>query len=165
MRRRFAPRPPCCRGPRSTKCVNQPNPDSRMFSFLTLALLAWGALAFGAEYSWAYAPLLVLALTVGFLGLLTSRGVRLSSRSVIVALGVILVGATVTTIPLPRRVTAAVSPASGLANYDQLYATATMQPAPAAPQAVTTPRTLSIAPQRTLLGLVFVTAFAFLFAG
>src|SRR4051812_3721407 len=137
-----------------------------MFQFLILALLAWGALAFGAEYSWAYAPLVVLALTVGFLGLLTSRGVRLSSRSVVVALGVILVAATVTTIPLPPRVTAAVSHASGLANYDQLYATATMQPdARAAAQAVTTPRTLSIAPRRTLLGLVFVTAFAFLFAG
>src|SRR3954447_14427950 len=100
MRRRYAPRPPCCRGPRSTKCVNPPNADSRMFSFLTVALLAWGALAFGAEYSWAYAPLVVLAVTVGSLGLLTTRGVRWSTRPVVVALGVILILATVTTIPL-----------------------------------------------------------------
>ena len=40
----------------------------RFFAPATVAVLGWGALAFGAEFSWAYAPLLVLCATVGLLG-------------------------------------------------------------------------------------------------
>ena len=56
-----------------------------MFSVCAVLLLGWGALAFGAEYSWAYAPLLVFSFVVGVLGLLASPSARFPSRALALA--------------------------------------------------------------------------------
>lgn len=139
---------------------------SRLFPLITLLLLTWGALAFGAEYAWAYAPLLVLSLTAGVFGLSTSLDVRSSSRSVLAALVAVLLAGVVQLIPLPLTAVTAVSPAATAVSYGQLYAKATMQPDVAAPVSIATARrSLSIAPSRTVLGLVFLAAFAILLVG
>ena len=99
-----------------------------MFSATTIALLGWGALAFGSEYAWAYAPLLVFSLVVSLLGLLASRGGRLPARAPTFAIGAIVVGGLLQLVPLPHRAVTAISPASVVGDYGQLYAKATMQP-------------------------------------
>src|SRR3954452_18362318 len=106
-----------------------PSSHSTVFPFSILLVLTWGALAFGAEYSWAYAPLLVLSVTSGVLGLCASRGRRLAFRSVALPLAAIFVGGAIQLVPLPLRAIAAVSPAVTAADYDRLYGTATMRPA------------------------------------
>ena len=135
-----------------------------MFQFLTLATLVWGALAFGAEYSWAYAPLLVLCVTAGLLGLSISQGRHFPSGAVTGALVSLVIVGAFQLVPLPARAIAVVSPEAAAANYAELYAKATMQRDAMA--ASSTPRsTLSIAPGRTLLGLVFLSVMTLLFVG
>lgn len=109
---------------------------------------------------------MALSVTAGLLGLYTSRGVRFSSRSVAVALVAVFLIGVFHLVPLPPRAVVAVSPAATAANYDRLYAEATMQPdIPAAASALTARRPRSIKPARTVLGLVFLAAFAILFVG
>src|SRR3954451_21213656 len=103
-----------------------PSSHSIVFIFSILLVLTWGALAFGAEYSWAYAPLLVLSVMSGVLGLCASRGLHVASRSSPPPRAAIFVGAAIEWVPLPLGAIAAVSPALTAVNYDRLYDTATM---------------------------------------
>ena len=98
-----------------------------MFSAATVAVLGWGALAFGAEYSWAYTPLLVLCLAVGLLGLLAPSASIPLSRSIAVALATIVAAGVFQVVPLPRGVVTTLSPARLSTDYRQLYATAIPQ--------------------------------------
>src|SRR5215211_3670215 len=78
-------------------------------------LVAWGTLAFGAVYPWAYVPLLVLASIIGLGSLLRTRGlVRLSgpSRLLVLMLAAIAAGALLQLLPLPARARVAISPAT-----------------------------------------------------
>jgi O-antigen ligase len=137
-----------------------------LFPVSVILLVGWGALAFGAEYSWAYAPLLVFAVTVGLLGYRASPGSRSPAPALAFMLTVVFVGGVVQLVPLSPRVLATFSPANGAADYAQLYARATMQPVdgakPLDPQAR---RPISIAPSRTVLGLWFLAAFGALLIG
>ena len=131
-----------------------------------MVLLGWGALAFGAEYSWAYAPLLVFSVAVGLLGLFASPSARFPSRPLALALVAVFLGGVVQLVPLSQRAIATVSPSSVAADYRQLYAKATMQPGDAAAALDSGPRRpVSIAPSRTVLGLTFLAAFAILLVG
>ena len=131
-----------------------------------MLLLGWGALAFGAEYSWAYAPLLVFSVVVGVLGLRASAGGRFPARALGVALAAIFVGGLLQLAPLSQRAIRAVSPASLAADYRQLYAKVTMRPVePTVPLDGGALRPASIAPSRTVLGLAFLAAFAMLLVG
>ena len=135
-----------------------------LFPLAVAALLSWGALAFGSEYSWAYAPLLVFALVVAALGLLGSRGVRFPAPAIGVALAAIVAGVLLQLAPLPQRVIRAVSPASVAEDYALLYAKATMQPVEASPPSAGEAfRPVSIAPSRTALGLTFLVVLIVLF--
>jgi len=161
---------------------------TRLFPIAAVMLLAWGALAFGAEYSWAYAPLLVLSVAVGVLGLLASRasvgtldGTTVlkpdaTTASVTWAPGLVILAGLLQLVPLPQGAVAAISPASGAADYRQLYAEATMRASSTAlsPQegeneqaggSGNGTRALSIEPSRTALGLAFLAAFALLLMG
>jgi O-antigen ligase len=137
-----------------------------IFPVSTVVLLGWGALAFGAEYSWAYAPLLVFSVVVGVLGMLAPTSGRLPASALGFALAAICVGGLLQLVPLSQRAISTVSPARLVADYRQLYKKATMQPVererPLEGQAA---RPLSIAPARTVLGLTFLVAFAFLLVG
>ena len=131
-----------------------------------MALLGWGVLAFGAEYSWAYAPLLVFSVLVGLLGLCAAPLARFPSRAFTLALVAVFVGGLLQLVPLSRRAITTVSPLSVAADYRQLYAKATMRPADdGAPSDSEARRPVSIAPLRTVLGLTFVAAFAILLVG
>ena len=44
-----------------------------LFPAAAVMLLAWGAFAFGSEFTWAYAPLLVFSIAVAVLGILARR--------------------------------------------------------------------------------------------
>ena len=98
------------------------------FAPATVATLGWGALAFGAEYSWAYAPLLVLCATVGLLGLLAPSTSMYPPRSLVLALATVFGAGVLQVVPVPERVITTVSPARFATNYRQLYATAVPQP-------------------------------------
>ena len=134
----------------------------RWFTPAATLLLAWGALAFGAEYAWAYAPLLVFGAFVGAVGLAAPGPSRRALRPLGAALGAVFVAGALQIAPLPEPVLRAVSPARAAHDYDALYATAV----PVAPDAVAAePRTISIRPSRTLLGLAFLAGLSLFFLG
>ena len=142
--------------------------------------LAWGAFAFGAVYPWGYWPLLLAAQGLGVWGLMarhpegpvrlktdttngrlnadTSNGrtsVRWWPRGVMAGLVLTLIAVQIQLVPLPaptlERVSASTHHVSQL--YDIVYATQG------------TNHSLSISPQATWLGALFIASFALLFAG
>ena len=137
-----------------------------------LLMVAWGALAFGAVYDWAYWPLLAAGAIVGVWGLLR-RVPRVRKRSgVELLLGILLLAAAigVQLIPVERATVARVSPATDefLRQYDVAYAFGVvMETRAAAQQHATAPIThpVSINPDKTLLGLAFVAGFGLLLLG
>lgn len=130
-----------------------------MFEFSLLLTLAWGSLAFGAEYAWAYAPLLVLGVATGTLGTRASRG-AMPARALMVALSLILLGCLLQAF-VPADVLSGQKGTAQGVDFASLYALETMQSAHVSGAA---PR-LSIAPSRTLLGVTFLAAFTLLMAG
>jgi len=136
----------------------------RLFSLALTLLLAWGAFAFGAEYSWAYAPLLVWAVATAVLGWLAGPHGTAVPRPLWWALSAVFVAAALQATPLPPRVVSTLSPASTAVPYDQLYAKATMREVSEQTDGPSA-RPLSIEPSRTRLGLAFLGAFIVLFAG
>lgn len=135
------------------------------FAPATLALIGWGALAFGCEYPWAYGPLLVFGATVGALGLIARVPGAGHFPPLALALGLIVVAASIQAIPLPEPVVAAVSPGRAAQDWRALYAAelpGTTAPAGAAGRDGST---LSIEPSRTLLGLAFAAGLSLFFLG
>ena len=131
------------------------------FTPAALLLIGWGALAFGAEYPWAYTPLLVFGATIGGIALASRAPAAGRFRALVLALGLVAVTAGLQAAPLPQRAVSAVSPARAAHDWRALYAEA--RPVPAEP--VEAAATISIAPSRTLLGLAFVTGFSLFFLG
>ena len=137
----------------------------RWFPAATSCLIAWGVLAFGAEYPWAYAPLLIFAATIGALGLAAPIAGPSGFRPLLIPLALVFAAVTVQLIPLPAPVLAALSPARLAHDWSVLVA-ATVPAAPGAEAAAAAgPETLSISPARTLLGAAFLAGFALFFAG
>lgn len=130
-----------------------------MFEIATLLLLAWGALAFGAEFAWGYAPLLAFCVVPAIFGLRATRGAA-PARLLLAALGAVCLAGVIQVL-VPARVIPARVQAPPAVDFGRLHALVTMQPAPAAGAAVP----ISIAPSRTILGLAFLTAFTLLLAG
>ena len=135
----------------------------RWFTPAALLLIAWGALAFGAEYPWAYAPLLVFGATVGGLGLAASPPGAGRFRALTLALGLVAAASGLQAVPLPDPVVSALSPARGDRDWGALYAAAL--PGAADPAGGGASPTLSIAPSRTLLGLAFAAGLTIFFLG
>jgi len=130
-----------------------------LFELSLLLVLAWGALAFGAEYAWAYGPLLALCGAAGLLGLRATGGSP-PSRLLLTALVLIFLGCAFQAFAPKAMIPGQGAAAKGV-NFEGLYAFVTMQPQPAAGDA---PR-LSIAPGRTMVGMAFLAAFGLLLAG
>ena len=122
------------------------------YSVLVLILVAWGALAFGAVYDWAYTPLFWAAAGIGLLGLM-APGARVRRPVawpiVVVAALVALVGF-VQLIPLAPATIATLSPATDefLRKYDVAYQIATASGAAGYRHA------LSIRPAGTVYGVL-----------
>ena len=134
----------------------------RWFAPATTLLLAWGALAFGAEYPWAYAPLLVFCTTIGLVGLLAVRG-RQESRTAFAAVAAVFSAGALQVVPLPERVLTLLSPARLEHDFAALHAAATMSAPPADSAAGASLHAISIAPSRTLLALTFLAALSVFF--
>ena len=122
-----------------------------------VAIIAWGALAFGAVYTWAYVPLLIACAAVGLLGLTWGRRARISrtNRAPIIALMIVIAAGAVELVPLPVGVLKILSPSTDafLQQYDIAYA---LQPGR---------HPLSIEPRATVLGLTFLATFSLFLAG
>ena len=118
--------------------------------------VAWGLLAFGAVYPWAYTPLALAAAAVGALGLLVGRGRQWGERPLVWALAIVATVTAIQLIPLPVALLSHISPNTlrFLENFDLTWAVGNRAAHP-----------LSIAPGKTWLGLSLFCAFAVLLLG
>ena len=132
----------------------------------TLLIVAWGAFAFGAVYSWAYTPLAIACALVGLLGLVAGRRpVWTPNRRLLLALmGIGLVGA-VQLVPLPISLLTTISPgtASFLANFDLRFSLGADPTGETATVALR--HAISVAPERTVLFLLLLAAALVFFVG
>jgi O-antigen ligase len=156
-----------------TTTSSRPLPDGvrreasreRTTSWLSWALLppiAWGALAFGAPYPWAYAPLIVICAALGLLAWFR-RPTRAHGalRALTAALVVVVVAIAAQLVPLPATFITRLSPATDriLRQFSVQYAVAAEAHLGAAAHP------LSIDPTATRLALVLFIAFALLLVG
>ncbi|MEO6212396.1 MAG: O-antigen ligase family protein [Vicinamibacterales bacterium] len=122
-----------------------------------IVIIAWGALAFGAVYPWAYTPLLVACAGVGVTGLAWGRRDHVSSANRAALMALLLVGAAglAQIVALPTAVLEVISPSTDafLQRYDIGYAVHAL------------PHPLSIEPAATRRGLIFLAVFGLFFAG
>ncbi|MEO5896076.1 MAG: O-antigen ligase family protein [Vicinamibacterales bacterium] len=126
-----------------------------MMTAAVMALVAWGALAFGAVYPWAYTPLLAGCALVGALGLLLNRTKPFpcGTGPATLALVVVLAAGLLQLVPLPSTVLRTISPSTleFLQRYTVGYDDAS--------------HPLSLVPQSTAIGLAFLACFTLLLAG
>jgi hypothetical protein len=128
-----------------------------------VAVVAWGALAFGAVYPWAFTPLLIAAAATGALGafMYRRRAVSRQTRLAFLALVCVLAAGLIQVIPLPPAALSVLSPSADafLRNYDLAYSLGAIdigrQPW----------HPLSLAPRASLVGLGFLAAFTLFLAG
>jgi len=114
---------------------------------LVLAIVAWGALSFGAVYPWGYAPLGGASALAGALGLLA--GQRRRVPRLVVAAGAVVIGSIVVQlVPLSSSVLARLSPATValLDRYDVMFALARGSAV----------HTLSVDSRRTWIGVMLI---------
>jgi hypothetical protein len=134
-----------------------------------VSLVAWGVLAFGSPYPWAYVPLAAGSAMVGAIGWFATRPpspVAIDQRRVLIALGALMLAGALQLIPLPARIVDAVSPANAaiLGRIDLVFAS--LKAAIEGGAAATLPsRPLSIDPDATRRGLLLFVCFALLLAG
>src|SRR4051812_19272613 len=77
----------------------------RLEVVLTICIVVWGALAFGAVYPWAYWPLTVSCGLVGVIGLITrAPAKRRRLTAVLIAMLVLTSAVLLQLIPIPRTV-------------------------------------------------------------
>jgi len=126
-----------------------------MMTAAVMALIAWGALAFGAVYPWAYTPLLAGCALVGALGLLLNRTKPFprGTGPATLALVVVLAAGLLQLVPLPSTVLRIISPSTieFLQRYTVGYDDAS--------------HALSLVPRSTAIGLAFLACFTLLLAG
>ena len=139
-------------------------------SAVVIVVLAWGALAFGAVYPWAYLPLMVGCAGIGlygFFGPVRTDGGR-SERWLRWAYLLLVSGCLLQLVPLPQAILAELSPAIDplLREFDLGYAATSSAPARGGLLQVAPPwHPLSINPPRTVLGLSFLIAFGLFLGG
>lgn len=124
-----------------------------------LAVIAWGALAFGANYPWAYAPLMIAAAALGAAGLVSpAKGARVPG-ALLMAMAAVGAAGLAQLVPVPQRLIVALSPATDrlLRDYDLAYRQAALAGHAA--------HALSVAPDRTRLALACLGCEVLLAAG
>lgn len=139
-----------------------------MFFFGITAVIAWGALAFGAVYPWAFGPLLVACAVVGIAALVMyrHRPAPRSAMTVVIALLCVLGTTALQLVPLPPSLLSIVSPSTDafLRSFDLTYALGGSQlPDGTVIQAEWHP--VSIDPHATWVAVAFIAAFTVFFAG
>jgi O-antigen ligase len=121
----------------------------------TVAVLTWGALAFGSVYPWAYWPLVAGSILMGVAGLAFGRG-EAAPWSLLLGLVTIAGAISVQLIPVQPDVLAALTPSGEriIREHDIAYGVGAALKHP-----------ISIEPARTWLGLTFFVAFTVLLLG
>ena len=139
-------------------------------SAVVIVVLAWGALAFGAVYPWAYLPLMVGCAAIGLYGLFgpvrTDGGP--SERWLKWAYLLLVTGCLLQLVPVPQAILAELSPATDrlLREFDLSYvATSSASARGGLLQVAPQWHPLSINPSRTVLGLSFLIAFGLFLGG
>lgn len=126
-----------------------------------VAVIAWGALAFGAVYPWAFAPLLIACAAIGVVAIVVYRSRPLDSgtRAALVATVAVLAAACIQVVPLPGNVLGAISPGTDafLRDFDFAYALGV--------ESASVWRPLSLSPRATALGIGCLAAFTLFLAG
>jgi O-antigen ligase len=142
----------------------QPATGMRLVVALTVLLVGWGALAFGAVYPWGYVPLAAGAAVVGAMGLALGRGLDPAHRKLAAALAAVALAATLQLIPLPTSTRTAVSPRLDpvLADLDLRFA---LERTSAEADGRTLLRPLTIDGVATRRGLLLFAAFSLLLLG
>ena len=126
-------------------------------SRLTIALIVWGALSFGAVYPWAYWPLVACAGALGLWAIVQTRALaEPRPRHLALALGAIALGLVIQVVPVPYEWLATVSPAADRL-LGQLQLGWAIRPAAW--------HSLSVAPASTLVSLAIFTALGLLLVG
>lgn len=129
--------------------------------------VAWGALAFGAVYEWAYTPLAAAVAAIGLVSLAVYRRSIPPVTGFAAACAAIACAGALQLVPLPDRLLGIVSPGtvSFLTRYDFSYA-AERTPDPLAGEAAPArPRPISIAPALTRRALLLFVPLALLALG
>jgi O-antigen ligase len=135
-----------------------------------VAAIAWGALAFGAVYPWAYTPLAAGCAAIGVAGLTAGRRDRPPISRLAIGLAAIGIAISLQLVPLPRTVLTRVSPGTDafLRQYDLSYT----HPGSAGDRSPDEIRDselpwhpVSIAPAKTALGLGLFSALALFMLG
>jgi O-antigen ligase len=116
---------------------------------LIVAAIAWGALAFGGVYAWAYRPLAVVCVGCGVIGFLSPTR-RTIPRPIVLALAAVACAVLVQQLPISRAALARISPATVdvLSRFDVPFASGLIQH-----------HAVSIAPGQTWTGLMLLAAF------
>jgi O-antigen ligase len=120
-----------------------------------LVLIAWGALAFGAVYPWAFYPLYIGCAAVGLASFLQRKRTTQTDVLLAVALGLLGLGVALQLVPLPAGTIGWLSPETNafLQRYVLGY------------PAIVSRHALSIEPYSTLRALIGLSAFAVLLLG
>ena len=128
----------------------------RLYAAALILTLSWGLLAFGAVYPWAYTPLALAAAAVGALGFAIGRGRPWGEKNLALPLVLVAAVAAAQLVPLPVALLSQVSPNTlrFLESFDLSWAVGARPTHP-----------ISIAPERTWLGLSLFVAFALLLLG
>lgn len=132
-----------------------------IFLVSTWLLVAWGALAFGAVYPWAWRPLITGCAVVGLgsWAAASRAGGQAHDRAVLTGLAAVALAAAVQLVPVSREWRLVLSPASEtlLLDQDLKYASALQEQESARP--------LSIDPTATSRSLLMLSGLALLLAG
>jgi hypothetical protein len=126
-----------------------------MFGVLLVTTLAWGALAFGAVYPWAYWPLAISSATLGLWACVTTKAwLDPRAKTLVIALGATALAIGVQLVALPYSVLAWLSPGvdTFLRRFAVGYHPASLHP-------------LSIDPASTAITLALFVSFALLLVG
>jgi len=128
---------------------------ARAAQVLTLVSVAWGAMAFGAVYPWAYWPLAVTASAAGVMGLFAANRVE-RSWALWAALVLVGIAILIQVVPLPLSTLESLSPQT-LATLRELNVEVAAN--------VSSSHPISIRPAATLLALALFGSFALLMLG
>jgi O-antigen ligase len=128
--------------------------------------IAWGALAFGAVYPWAFTPLALGCASVGVAALVIGRRNGPPNGALAAALLATGLAIALQLVPLPSATLALISPAAdAFQHYDVSDTGARGSGEGARRQAGPEPHAISISPQKTVLGLALFAAFALFLTG
>jgi O-antigen ligase len=137
---------------------------------VTIVALAWGTLAFGAVYPWAYGPLALAMAILGALELMAMRSGR--PRVGPIAIGLTAIGLTIAIqlVPMSQATLKRISPAAGAFRQSYAQSFGLIRPVDteseeAGEAAAQISHPISIAPSRTTIGMALFASLALFFLG